>query len=244
MKYFIITGTSRGLGEALARRLLSPEHHLLCISRNRNVGLIAESEHIDYFEFDLNNIGQVDGLMRDVFNKIDESEAEAIYLVNNAAVVTPLSSIEHGSTEELTTNVHVNLLAPILLTSMFIRFSQHLRIPKRVLNISSLSSKSHLSGMSVYSAAKAGLDVFSKCVGKEQGEGTYSVKVISVWPGMIDTSLQEEARSANKDVFAASDLFSMVKDKGMLASPTTIAEKLVDLLLSDQFPQGIVVEEL
>jgi hypothetical protein len=117
--------------------------------------------------------------MGEVFNKIDESKAEAIYLINNAAVVTPLSSIEHGSIEELTTNFHVNLLAPILLASMFIRFSE-----------------------------------------------------------------QEEARSANKDVFAASDLFNKVKDKGMLASPTTIAEKLVDLLLSDQFAQGIVVEEL
>lgn len=244
MKYFIITGTSRGLGEALARRLLSPEHHLLCISRNRNVGLIAESEQMDYFEFDLNDIDQVDSLMRDVFTKIDESKAEAIYLINNAAVVTPLSSIEHGRTEELTTNVHVNLLAPILLTSLFIRFSEHLRIPKRVINVSSMSSKNHLSGMSVYSAAKAGLDVFSKCVGNEQGEGTFAVKVISVWPGMIDTSLQEEARRANKDVFAASELFNRVKDEGMLASPATIAEKLVDLLLSDQFAQGIVVEEL
>ncbi|MCY9668677.1 SDR family NAD(P)-dependent oxidoreductase [Paenibacillus alginolyticus] len=125
MKYFIITGTSRGLGEELARRLLSPEHHLLCISRNRNVALMAESEQIDYFGFDLNDIDQVDRLT-----------------------------------------------------------------------------------------------------------------------GMFDTSLQEEARSANKDVFAASELFNRVKDQGMLVSPTTIAEKLVDLLLSDQFAQGIVVEEL
>ncbi len=58
MKYFIITGTSRGLGEALARKLTSPEHHLLCISRNRNVGLIADYEQIDYFEFDLNHINR------------------------------------------------------------------------------------------------------------------------------------------------------------------------------------------
>ncbi|WP_261302889.1 hypothetical protein [Paenibacillus andongensis] len=39
-------------------------------------------------------------------------------------------------------------------------------------------------------------------------------------------------------------LFNRVKDQGMLASPTTIAEKLVDLLLCDQLAQGIVVEEL
>ena len=50
---------------------------------------------MDYFEFDLNHIDRVDGLMRDVCTKIDESKAEAIYLINNAAVVTPLSHIEH-----------------------------------------------------------------------------------------------------------------------------------------------------
>ena len=99
--------------------------------------------------------------------------------------------------------------------------------------------------MSVYSAAKAGLDVFSQCVGKEQGEDAFAVRVMSVWPGMIDTSLQEEARSANKDVFAASELFNRVKDKGMLASPATIAEKSDGFITEyDQFAQGIVVEEL
>ncbi|OCT14467.1 hypothetical protein A8709_27060 [Paenibacillus pectinilyticus] len=244
MKYFIITGTSRGLGEAIAENLISPDHHLICISRNKNETLISSSNHMDYFEFDLNNVDNIENMMEQVFSRIDVRNAEKIYLVNNAAVISPLCRIEESSTQELIHNLHINLLAPILLISFFIRFSQYFQIERRVLNISSMSAKNLIPGMSVYSAAKSGLDVFSKCVGTEQGDDSSSVKVISVWPGMIDTSLQEEARDANSSSFASADIFKRAKERGMLASPATVAKKLIALLLGDQFVQGSVIEEL
>ncbi|KQX62673.1 hypothetical protein [Paenibacillus sp. Root444D2] len=59
MKYFIISGTSRGLGEAIAEQLIDPEHHLICISRRKNDTLISKCNNIDYFEFDLNNVDEI-----------------------------------------------------------------------------------------------------------------------------------------------------------------------------------------
>lgn len=54
MKYFIITGTSRGLGEALAYALLETGNQLFCISRTRNESLInaANERHVplEYLE--------------------------------------------------------------------------------------------------------------------------------------------------------------------------------------------------
>jgi benzil reductase ((S)-benzoin forming) len=244
LKYFIITGTSRGLGEAIAEQLIHPNHHLICISRNRNESLIAKSEQIDYLRFDLSNVDQIEALMEIVFSKIDEWNLKGLYLINNAAVVTPLSHIELGSTQEIINNVHVNLLAPVILTSLFIRFSQHLQIEKRVLNISSMSAKSLLPGLSVYSATKAGLDIFSESVGIEQGDDSSAVKVVSIWPGLIDTGLQEEARNANKDTFASTEMFAMLKDRGLLVSPAATADRLIELLLGDSFIQGSVIEEL
>ncbi|WP_248928679.1 SDR family NAD(P)-dependent oxidoreductase [Paenibacillus hamazuiensis] len=244
MKYFIITGTSRGLGEAIAKRLAAPGHRLFCISRKRNERLLSGSGLIDYFEFDLNETDRLEELMQLVFDRIDPADAEALYLVNNAAVVAPLSRIEEAGEAELTANLHINLLAPMLLTSLFIRYSRHFRIEKRVLNVSSVSARNLLPGMSAYSAAKAGLDVFSKCVGIEQGEAPYAVKIASVWPGMIDTGLQEEARSADAGAFPSAGLFAMVKDRGLLATPEAVAEKIAGLLLGDRFEQGAVVEEL
>ncbi|NOU92044.1 (S)-benzoin forming benzil reductase [Paenibacillus sp. LMG 31456] len=246
MKYFIVTGTSRGLGRAIADKLIAQDHRLFCISRKKNDDLISKSSdaNINYFEFDLNNINQIEELMQSIFSKVDSSKAEGIYLINNAAVISPLSSIEQASGEELARNLNVNLLAPMLLTSLFIRFTKQLAVEKRVLNVSSMSVKNHLSGMSAYSTSKAGLDVFSQCVGLEQGEGISSVKVVSVWPGMIDTLLQEEARNANQSTFASARIFAKVKERGMLESPEATAEKLVEFLLGESFVQGSVVENL
>ena len=59
MKYFIITGTSRGVGESMAEQLVSPDHYLFCISRERNESLASKSSNITYYEFDLNHIHKV-----------------------------------------------------------------------------------------------------------------------------------------------------------------------------------------
>lgn len=244
MKYFIITGTSRGLGEAIAEQLIAPDHHLICISRQKNDRLIAKNANIDYLELDLGDPREIDSFMEKIFRSIDTSQAEGLYLINNAAVVTPLSRIESGSSQDIINNIQVNLLAPILLTSAFIRLSAHLDIEKRILNISSMSAKNLVPGMSVYSAAKAGLDVFSKCAGIEQGDNSSSVKVVSVWPGMIDTDLQHKARNTSTDTFASAEMFKKVQEHGLLTSPEATAGKLVHLLLGESFHQGTVVEEV
>ncbi|MCY9662986.1 SDR family NAD(P)-dependent oxidoreductase [Paenibacillus chondroitinus] len=244
MKYFIITGTSRGLGEAMAFKLISPEHHLICFSRTKNNDLIAASCHLDYYEFDLQNVNQIEALMEQVFQKINLTNAEGVYLINNAAIISPFSRIEQANSQDLMDNLHVNLLAPIVLTSSFIRFTQHLPLEKRILNISSASAKQLLPGMSAYSAAKAGLDAFSSCVGLEQGVESGAVKIVSVYPGMVDTSLQEQARNTSNEALATPDIFKMVKDRGMLASPTATADKLIGFLLGKSFHQGAVVEDL
>ncbi|MEW9700937.1 (S)-benzoin forming benzil reductase [Paenibacillus sp. SI8] len=244
MKYFILTGTSRGLGEAMAKSLISSQHHLFCISRNKNEALSSNNDNIDQIEFDLDQTSQIEEMMEQIFSSIDDKDAEGVYLINNAAILTPLSRIEEADGNELSKNLHVNLLSPIILTSSFIRFSKRLQVDKRVLNISSASARHLLPGMSAYSAAKAGLDIFTKCVGVEQGVDAHAVKVVSVWPGMIDTSLQEEARHADKRTFPAAEIFGNVKDQGMLASPASTAEKILSLFLGDGFAQGAVVEEL
>lgn len=70
------------------------------------------------------------------------------------------------------------------------------------------------------------------------------MKILSVWPGMIDTSLQEEARNVNKEIFAAAELFNKVKGNSMLTTPQMTADKLIELLLGEQFEQGTVIENL
>ncbi len=242
MKYFIITGTSRGIGESIAEQLISPDHYLFCISRERNTKLICKSNNIEYIEFDLNQIDQIESLIDRIFNSIDLSNAAAIYLINNASMIAPVAFIDTASVKDITGNISVNLLAPIILTSLLIKHTNNHLIEKRILNISSASVKNHHPGMSLYSAAKAGLDVFSKCVGLEQNHSQSPVGIVSIWPGMIDTTLQREARNQDKAKFPSAELFGMVKDAGMLSTPEKTAKQIIEFLFKKDFEHGAVVD--
>lgn len=131
-----------------------------------------------------------------------EKELEGIYLINNAGMLSPVKPIDQCQTEEIIGNMTVNLLAPMVLTSRFIDMTKELDIDKRVMNVSSGSAKYLLPSQSCYSTAKAGLDSFTKSIYLEQQLVPNPVKVTAVYPGMINTALQAEIRSTNKDQFA------------------------------------------
>ncbi|MFF2019533.1 (S)-benzoin forming benzil reductase [Paenibacillus sp. NPDC058177] len=242
MNYFIITGTSRGLGQAIAEQLISPEHYLFCISREKNNELLGKGKNIEYFELDLNNVEHIEELMTTIISSIDTSSVKGIYLVNNAAVIAPVAFVDSCDVKDITTNITVNLLAPITLTSCFIRLTNEIDVNKRILNISSSSAKHLHPGMSLYSATKAGLDVFTQCVGLEQNTSVAPVKIVSIWPGMIDTTLQEEARSQSKASFPLAEIFSMVKERGMLTTPEETATQIIDYLFKEDIENGEIID--
>ncbi|GIO42865.1 (S)-benzoin forming benzil reductase [Paenibacillus apis] len=211
MKHIIITGTSRGIGEALANQLLDKNHHLICISRTTNQQIIDQALErncrIDYFNYDLSNIGGIDQLFIDIFRHLEvNSNDEAIYLINNAAMLTPVSPIEQIETEEIIENIHLNLLAPMIITSNYLKHTKNLNVDKRILNISSASAKYLLPSQSCYSTAKAGLDSFI----------VHPAKVVAVYPGMIDTKLQADIRSVSENLFPYVNEFIRLSEDGRL----------------------------
>ncbi|MCM3550907.1 short chain dehydrogenase [Niallia circulans] len=146
MKHIIITGTSRGIGESLAIQLMDRNHHLICISRTTNQRVIDQAKEmdcgIDYFNYDLTHIQDIDQLFEDIFRQIDlYSNDEAIYLINNAAMLTPVSPIERIKTERIIENIHLNLLAPMIITANYLKRTKDMNVDKRILNISSASAK-------------------------------------------------------------------------------------------------------
>jgi len=249
MKYFIITGTSRGIGEAMANQLLAENHHIYCISRTDNERLIERAREknvrLSYYPFDLNHVDQIDRLFDEIFSVITRvADITAIYLINNAGMLTPIAPIEQCSSARIAENINVNLIAPMMITSKFIKHSQELSIVKRIMNISSASARYLLPSQSCYSTSKAGLDSFSKSVSLEQANQLYPAKVVSVYPGMIDTQLQAEIRSTNKEFFPYVDQFIQVAQEGKLQTVEYTAEKLLDILFGDDFGNIVVVENL
>ncbi|OMG00917.1 (S)-benzoin forming benzil reductase [Paenibacillus sp. FSL R7-0337] len=249
MKHIIITGTSRGIGESLANQLINPAHHLICISRTANEGLLARAKeldcHLDYFNYDLTDISGIEQLVENVFSRIElRSSDETIYLINNAAMLTPVSPIERLETEQIVENLHLNLLAPMVITSNFLRLTKHMNADKKILNISSASAKYILPSQSAYSTAKAGLDSFTKCIDIEQKLATYPAKAAAVYPGMIDTSLQSEIRSVSTELFPYVNEFIQLSEEGKLQSPEYTASKLIEILVSEDFGKTVLIETI
>ncbi|MGG3887535.1 (S)-benzoin forming benzil reductase [Metabacillus fastidiosus] len=249
MKYFIITGTSRGIGASLAKQLLSENHHIFCISRSNNQELVNISKEINcklsYYQFDLYNINKIDLLFEDIFQSIkNDSKIESIYLINNAGVLSPIGPCEENTTDDILTNVNINLIAPMVITSNFIKHTNSLNLDKRIMNISSESVKYLLPSQSTYNTSKAGLDSFSKSINVEQTSKPFPVKVASVYPGVTDTEMQSEIRSVKKEDFLFVEQFIQLSKERKLQTPEYTAEKLIELLFSENFGDEIIVEDL
>ncbi|MBW7476458.1 SDR family NAD(P)-dependent oxidoreductase [Paenibacillus oenotherae] len=244
MKTVIITGVSRGIGEAAACLLLDMGHRIIGIARGSSSSLNQYAGYVG-IEADLGDTAGLSGMLAKVFERIQPAErSDGIYLVNNAAMLQPLRDAGSCMPEEIAYHMGVNLTAPMVLSALFARHTDSYTGDKRILNISSASAAVLLPGMSCYSTAKAGLDVFSKVMGMEQQNKPYPLRIASVWPGMIETELQAEVRNQPISEFESAGLFIGAKESGMLATPGAAAGKLVELLFSDAFPQGGVVTDL
>ena len=242
MNYYIITGTSRGIGEAIAKALLSKNNMLFCIARNESEALknlaAEKGALIDQITFDLSNSAGIGTLMENIFQKIDRNRTEKIALINNAGLLAPVKPVHRASDAELIDHLNVNLIGPMLLTSIFIKKVLAWPIPKTIMNISSGAAINPYFGWSPYCSSKAGLNMFAASVGMEQSYEKFPVKVFSVAPGIVETSMQELIRSTDEKDFVYKQKFIELKKQGELADPDVTGKKLADLIFSDQVEQG------
>ncbi len=147
MQLYIITGTTSGLGEALAKRLLASGRSVISVSRTLNESLTEYAKEkgaiLTEYLCDLRETPNLVPFMERIMGMIDVSQLSSVTLVNNAGVLNPIMPLEQAGSEELTDHLHINLLAPMLLTSAFIRAtgSWPVTVSKTVVNISSGAGK-------------------------------------------------------------------------------------------------------
>ncbi|MBP1155677.1 MULTISPECIES: (S)-benzoin forming benzil reductase [unclassified Paenibacillus] len=247
MQLYIITGTSRGLGEALAKRVLTSGHSLVSISRspNETLSVLAEEgAELRFYPSDLRETKHLMTLLERIITEMDAERFTAVTLVNNAGILDPIKPLDQAEEAELTEHLHVNLLAPMLLTSAFIRATSFWpdTISKTVANISSGAGKKPYSGWSAYCTAKAGIDMMTRCAGQEQGDGPGAVKLVSIAPGVVDTRMQEKIRETDPKLFPQLQRFIDLKASGHLYSADESAERILAVLESGDLGQGDVID--
>ena len=248
MKVFIITGASRGLGLSAADILIEQGEavQVICIARNENPELVEKAEKKDvslnFLKADLADLGELDNLMDRAFDLIHKDEVEGIYLINNAGTVEPIAPLEKFQYEDIKRNIDINLSAPLILSSAFIRRTRYMKAEKRVITVTSGASKRAIYGWSAYCSAKAGVNLFTACAAEEEKDHENGVGFAAFSPGVMDTDMQVTIRSSSKENFKPVDDFRGLKEEGKLRPAHVVAEKLLQVLFSAEFPNGEFVD--
>lgn len=233
--FFLITGTSRGIGEALAQKVLEKGNTVLGISRNRS-GTLKSTKYFP-LAFDLADTSRLSQIMQKVNEMVDNHSFDFVCLVNNASAIEPIKPIEKCPEVGIDSHVKIGLIAPMILTSMFIRKFSDYKIRKKVVFISSGAAFTAMPDDSIYCSSKAGINMFAQCVGLEQKNRENGFEVISIGPGMVDTPMQQAVRSKNSDEFAMVDFFKQAFEDGKLQEPGKVAEKIYTIL-GNKYEQG------
>lgn len=245
----VLTGASRGLGRAMAERLLAPGDHLLTISRRPDAGLEpmarARGAHLVQWSGDLAAPTEVDGLLGAWLVEFAGRHAgkmpARVQLIHNAALVTAPGPVERLGPEELMAALRVGLEAPVLITATFLRRTAAWGADRRVLFISSGLGRRAMAGAAPYCAVKAGLDNFARAVALDQAQSG-GARVVSLAPGIIDTDMQATLRGADRGVFPEGERFAQFKASGALDSAEAAAEKVLRVLGRDDFGQQVLAD--
>jgi benzil reductase ((S)-benzoin forming) len=227
---FVITGASRGIGAALAQLAVDDGHHVLSIARGacpagRSLSLdLSRPELIEPV---------LPGLLAD-YRLLDGA-----VLVNNAASIEPIG--REYSAEAATRHFALNLVAPAVLSRVFLEAFASLAIDKRIVNVTSGAAQRAFEGWSLYGASKAGLDHFGRCLALEQQRVDHPADVVALSPGVVDTAMQASIRAANETQFPLRPMFDELKAGGRLADPQDIARLILRGILGPRRYEGAVV---
>ena len=237
---YIVTGASRGLGLAIAQQLLQPGHTVLCISRNVASALDEHVEKIDdatlaQWTQDLTDGAAASERLSAWLRMFLGDEFASATLINNAAIVPRVASLSALSSADIAATLRVGLEAPMLLTSAFLRATNQWEGTKKVLNISSGNGRRPMAAQASYSAAKAGLDHYSRCVALEEARKTNGAKICSLAPGIIDTDMQTQLRESDPQAFPDRAQFIAYKNEGHLLSSEAVATKVLAYLARADF---------
>jgi 3-oxoacyl-[acyl-carrier protein] reductase len=200
MRNVLVTGGTRGVGLAVARRLAQEGYCVFAIGRKESDGLAAAIaqfpvSRLNFVPFDLFDLELIPDLVREM-----KAQHGPFYgLVNNAALGTDglLSNMHNSDIERL---VRLNTISPIILTKYVMR-AMMTAGEGRIVNISSIIGFTGFSGLSVYGATKASMLGFTRSLAREVGR--LGVTVNAVAPGFMQTDMTTDMTAAQRAKIAA-----------------------------------------
>ena len=224
---WIVSGSSRGLGLAIAMQLLQSGQRVLGLARHTNPALqaraTAQGADLTQWAIDLAAPVEAATRLRQWLQGQDSTPVDRVTLINNAGVISTPAPLAGSDLAELSNALRVGLESALLLTSAFLQATDRWPAARRVLNVSSGLGRRAMASSAAYCAAKAGMDHFSRAVALEQALHANGARIESMAPGVIDTDMQAQLRDADADLFPDRGRFLALQAGGQLLSAADCA---------------------
>ena len=183
MQNILVTGSSKGIGRAIAVALASDKTHLFIHGRDRDA--LAETEKLvkekgsscSQIIADISTTNGCEEIVKAV------GEKSLSVLVNNAAIATVAPIAEH-SLDDWNRTIAVNITAPFILTQKFL---PQMKKGSSIVNILSSAAKNVYTDWSSYCMSKFALRGFSETLREELRPR--GIRVIAVYPRAVDTPI-------------------------------------------------------
>ena len=177
-KVVVITGTSKGIGKAMALYYLNKDFVVAGCSRSSSS---IDDENYRHFELDITDEKAVVSMIRAIkkeFKKID-------ILINNAGIAS-MNHILTTSNESISKLFNTNFLGTFLFTREVAKVMMKEKYG-RVINFSTIAKPLRLEGEAVYAASKAAIESFTQTSSKELS--SFNITVNAIGPTPIQTDL-------------------------------------------------------
>lgn len=188
----LVTGASRGIGQAIAKRLAN-EGYLVIGTATSEKGAAAVNDYLQ----ELGGAGRVLNVqdaeqINQLFDSIEKEFGNVQVLVNNAGITQDglLMRMDDNAWERV---LDVNLTSVFRTSKRAIKGMMKAR-QGRIINITSVVAAMGNAGQTNYTASKAGIEGFTRSLAREIGSRQITVNCVA--PGFIDTDMTSELNEA------------------------------------------------
>lgn len=226
-KTVLITGGSRGIGKAIAKRFCENNFNVFIISKNEKNLINTQKEflladlNVNIETCDIKKIEQIKTTVTKIFEK-----TSSIDILINCAGVSSITPSEEENYEKWFEQVQVNLFGTYIFSrECFLKMKE--KNYGRIINLSSIYGLEGGEIYSAYCASKHGVNGLTKSMALEFAK--YNITVNAICPAWVDTDMFDndmkelsEYYGIEKDELISSELVGI--PSGKFTSPEEIAD--------------------